>query len=121
VTIDLDPRYPPVNIAAIRTYVILNEHKLISKTRFHGHRARRDMILPLSKPLIGSDGRDVSEITVPNGTNIIISILGSNTDPELWGADAHEWKPDRWLSPPPKDVVEAHLPGIYSHLYVFNV
>lgn len=80
--------------------------------------ARKDMLLPLSKPVIGVDGREVREIMVPNGTQVIISILGSNTDTNLWGADAHEWKPERWLSPLPEKVVEAHMPGIYSHLYV---
>jgi cytochrome P450 len=76
------------------------------------------MMLPLSKPIIGSNGQDVTEIMVPNGTNIIISVRGSNTNPDLWGADAHEWKPERWLLPLPKAVIEAHMPGIYSHLCV---
>lgn len=56
------------------------------------------------------------EVIVPKGTNILLSILGSNTDPDLWGADASEWKPERWLSPFPDALGEAHLPGIYSNL-----
>ena len=32
--------------------------------------------------------------------------------------DALEWKPERWLSPLPQAVIDAHLPGVYSHLYV---
>ncbi len=79
-------------------------------------RARRDMILPLSKPVVNSDGIEVSEIHMKKGTNVVISILGANCDPDLWGPDSYEWKPERWLSPPPKAVEEAHMPGIYSHL-----
>ncbi|KXN82785.1 Cytochrome P450 3A16 [Leucoagaricus sp. SymC.cos] len=92
--------YSPVSFAATRT-------------------VRKDMVLPLSKPVVGSDGKEISEIVVPNGTNIIISILGSNTNPDLWGTDALEWKPERWLSPLPSSVTDAHIPGIYSHLMTF--
>ncbi|KXN88518.1 Cytochrome P450 3A5 [Leucoagaricus sp. SymC.cos] len=92
--------YPPINIAPIRT-------------------SRKDMMLPLSKPVVGANGKEVSEILVPSGTNIIISVLGSNTNPDLWGTDALEWKPERWLSPLPNAVAEAHTPGIYSHLMTF--
>jgi len=55
---------------------------------------------------------------VAKGTNIIVSAFGANCNPELWGADSYEWKPERWLSPLPEAVVEAHMPGIYSHLRV---
>jgi len=55
---------------------------------------------------------------VPKGTNIVISLLGSNTNPSLWGEDAAEWRPERWLSQLPEKVLEAHMPGIYSHLWV---
>ncbi|KAF9229902.1 hypothetical protein BU15DRAFT_57751, partial [Melanogaster broomeanus] len=37
----------------------------------------------------------------------------------VWGEDALEWKPDRWLKPLPLSVTEAHVPGIYSHLMTF--
>lgn len=92
--------YPPLNFALLRT-------------------ARKDMILPISKPVTGANGKQVTEIMIPNGTHIIPSILGSNTNPDLWGDDAHEWKPERWLSLLPESVVDAHIPGIYSHLMTF--
>ncbi|KAF9448713.1 cytochrome P450 [Macrolepiota fuliginosa MF-IS2] len=92
--------YPPINNTAART-------------------ARKDMALPLSKPVLGADGKEVTEIMVPEGTDVIVSVLGSNTNPDLWGADALEWKPERWLSPLPGAVGEAHMPGIYSHLMTF--
>ncbi|RDB26333.1 hypothetical protein Hypma_006808 [Hypsizygus marmoreus] len=80
---------------------------------------RQSVILPLSTPVKGIDGREMHEITLPSNTNIIISVLNSNRDPALWGPDSYEWKPERWLSPLPEALVNAHIPGIYSHLMTF--
>jgi cytochrome P450 len=74
-------------------------------------------VLPLSTPIKGLDGREMQEIVVPNNTNIIVSIISSNRDPTLWGPDSYEWKPERWLVPIRESVTEAHIPGVYSHLY----
>lgn len=74
------------------------------------------MILPLLTPVTTVDGRTLSEIHVPKDTKIFISIQHCNTDPETWGPDAAEWKPERWLSPLPDRVVQARVPGIYSHM-----
>jgi cytochrome P450 len=79
----------------------------------------QDVVLPLSSPVKGLDGKELHEIHVPKGTNITISILAANRNPDIWGPDAEEWKPDRWLAPLPESVINAHLPGIYSHLYAF--
>lgn len=79
-------------------------------------RTREDVVMPLSEPIRGLDGREISEITVPNNTNVIVSILGSNRNPAIWGPDSYEWKPERWLSPLPDTVTNAHIPGIYSNL-----
>ncbi|KAI0039847.1 hypothetical protein FA95DRAFT_1503644, partial [Auriscalpium vulgare] len=37
----------------------------------------------------------------------------------IWGPDAEEWKPERWLAPLPKTVEEARIPGIYSNTMTF--
>ena len=79
---------------------------------------RKDTILPLSTPITGVDGREMNEILIPNNTNIIISIYAANRNPEIWGSDSYDWKPERWLSPLPETVTKAHIPGVYSHLYV---
>ncbi|KAJ3847743.1 cytochrome P450 [Lentinula lateritia] len=81
--------------------------------------ARRDTMIPLLKPIIGLDGTEIHEVAALNGTRVIVSIYNSNRNPDLWGEDANEWKPERWLSPLPKALVEAHIPGVYSHLMTF--
>lgn len=60
----------------------------------------------------------VSEIAIPAGTEILVGIMACNRSKKIWGEDAGEWKPERWLSPLPASVEEAHLPGVYSNLYV---
>ncbi|KAF5342991.1 hypothetical protein D9758_013699 [Tetrapyrgos nigripes] len=78
--------------------------------------ALQDTVLPLSTPIAGIDGTLITELHVPKNTHIIISVLNSNRNPAIWGPDALEWKPERWLSPLPDELVEAHIPGVYSHL-----
>jgi len=80
---------------------------------------RKDIVLPLSKPIRGVDGKDISEIPIPNNTTIVVGIMASNRNPEIWGEDALEWKPERWLSPLPDSVAAARLPGIYSNMMTF--
>ncbi|KAF8183391.1 cytochrome P450 [Pholiota molesta] len=78
-----------------------------------------DTVLPLSTPVIGLDGKEIHEIAIPKNTEVVVGIMASNRNPEIWGPDAEEWKPERWMNPLPDSVVAAHLPGIYSHLLTF--
>jgi len=55
---------------------------------------------------------------VPKGTNVIVSILACNRNADVWGPDVYEWKPERWLKPLPYTVADAHVPGVYSNLWV---
>ncbi|PPQ88841.1 hypothetical protein CVT25_010440 [Psilocybe cyanescens] len=80
---------------------------------------RKDVVLSLSNPIRGLDGREMSEIAVPQNTTIIIGITACNRNPEIWGPDSFEWKPERWLKPLPDTVARAHLPGVYSNLMTF--
>lgn len=78
--------------------------------------ATQDTILPLHEPIRGTDGSLISEISVPKGTVAILNLLACNTNKALWGEDALEWKPERWLAPLPRAVDEARIPGVYSNL-----
>ncbi|KAF5360341.1 hypothetical protein D9756_005086 [Leucocoprinus leucothites] len=81
--------------------------------------ARKDMVLPFSKPIKTTTGASISEIIVPNGTTLFASFYGANANPDIWGDDAHEWKPERWLKPIPEKVAASHIPTIYSNLMTF--
>lgn len=84
-------------------------------------RTRKDTVLPISRPIQGLDGTQISEIVVPNNTSIVANTRQCNTDKELWGEDALRWKPERWLSPLPSTLTAARIPGIYSNMYAFSL
>lgn len=72
--------------------------------------------MPLSEPIHGLDGQVIKEIFVPKDTYVTIAIRACNRNKALWGEDALEWKPERWLSPLPETIANAHVPGVYSNL-----
>lgn len=78
------------------------------------------MVLPLHKPIIGNDGTEVREILVPKNTHVLLSLAGANQNRDSWGQDAYEWKPERWMSPLPDSVIEAHSPGVYANMSVLS-
>ncbi|KAJ3475173.1 hypothetical protein NLI96_g12014 [Meripilus lineatus] len=82
--------------------------------------AQKDIVMPLTWPIRGVDGKMIHEIFVPKGTNVFTSISASNQNKAIWGEDALKWKPERWLSPLPEAVSAAHIPGVYSNLMTFN-
>ena len=68
-------------------------------------------------PIKSADGKaDIREIPVKKGTEVVISIYNANRSKAVWGEDADEWKPERWLSSLPRAVEEARIPGVYAHL-----
>ena len=77
----------------------------------------KDTVLPLHWPIKCTDGKkEVKEIYLKKGTTVHINILGANLSKAIWGEDAEEWKPERWLKPLPKSVEECHAPGVYSQM-----
>ncbi|KAI0086796.1 cytochrome P450 [Irpex rosettiformis] len=81
--------------------------------------ARQDIVVPLAFPIRDVNGKEQQQIPITKGTMIVIGIQAANRQKEVWGNDADEWKPDRWLSPLPTSVIDAHIPGMYSHLMSF--
>ena len=64
----------------------------------------------------GTDGREFTEIVVPRGIVVLTYYQASNVNKALWGEDAREWKPERWLAPLPPGLEDARIPGVYAHL-----
>ena len=57
-------------------------------------------------------------VPIPKGTFVLLNLQGSNCNRELWGEDAYEWKPERWLNPLPAGLDDARIPGVYSNMFV---
>ena len=70
---------------------------------------------------MGLDGETIDHIYVRAGTLVVVGIAAVNRDPAIWGADADQWVPERWLRPLPETIVGAYLPGAYSHMFVFVI
>ncbi|KAL7278089.1 hypothetical protein ACG7TL_008059 [Trametes sanguinea] len=81
--------------------------------------ARADTVLPLSKPIQGKDGSMIESVPVPKGTLVFVAVQAINVCEDLWGPDARQWRPERWLEPLPESVTEAKIPGVYSNLMTF--
>ncbi|KAH9941830.1 cytochrome P450 [Epithele typhae] len=81
--------------------------------------ATQDTVIPFSAPVRTRDGREITEIAAPRGTIALMHYQASNTDAALWGPDAREWKPERWLAPLPAGLEDARIPGVYAHLMTF--
>ncbi|KAI0258946.1 cytochrome P450 [Gloeopeniophorella convolvens] len=80
---------------------------------------RADTVLQLSTPIYDTKGREVRELFIPDDTNVFCQIPNLNRDPLIWGPDAAEWKPERWLLPLPESVAEAKIQGVYSNTMTF--
>ncbi|TFK56441.1 cytochrome P450 [Heliocybe sulcata] len=59
--------------------------------------AKEADVIPLSKPIIGVDGKAISFIPIGAGQVIQVSLDGYNRLKDVWGDDAHEFRPERWL------------------------
>lgn len=58
----------------------------------------------------------IHEVIVPKNTMVVVGIRSCNRNKAIWGEDAAEWKPERWLESVPNAVKEAKVPGVYSNL-----
>ncbi|KAG1739086.1 cytochrome P450 [Suillus paluster] len=82
--------------------------------------------LPVHFPVRTRAGVETSTITMPQGSHAIISILAANRHKEIWGPDANEWIPERWLaeeqgrSAPTLGVKDGvRFPAVYSNMMTF--
>ncbi|GJJ11632.1 hypothetical protein Clacol_005868 [Clathrus columnatus] len=60
--------------------------------------AGKDDCIPLSYPVPTVNGEMISDIPVNRGERVIISILAYNRLKSIWGEDADEWRPERFLN-----------------------
>jgi cytochrome P450 len=58
---------------------------------------RSDDVLPLTEPVLCTDGKMRDKIAVNAGTFVVIDIASSNRRKDVWGDDAEYFVPERWL------------------------
>ncbi|KAJ3557679.1 hypothetical protein NM688_g1343 [Phlebia brevispora] len=90
--------------------------------RFHApvpmtHRvSEKDDFIPLEKPFTDRHGKVHDNIHVSKGSTMLLPIAVLNRSKELWGEDALEFKPERWLDPPE---AAKSIPGVWSDMLTF--
>ncbi|KAF8598885.1 cytochrome P450 [Ceratobasidium sp. AG-I] len=79
---------------------------------------QEDAILPLQFH-IDSPAGVISHIPIKKGTRIVISALVANRYERIWGENANEFLPERWVGKKLEEVVQpgGHLPGVYSSMH----
>lgn len=81
-------------------------------------KAAADDIIPLGTPIKTVDGQLVDRISIVKGQAIAIPMQTINKSKSIWGLDAHDFKPQRWLDeggvPETVKVVQG-----YRHLLTF--
>lgn len=71
--------------------------------------ATKDCMVPYMR------GDELTHVSIPSGTILFVGIAGSNRSESVWGEDAKEWKPERWLDDLKNECrTKERLPGIYS-------
>ncbi|KAF8992923.1 cytochrome P450 [Cyathus striatus] len=58
----------------------------------------QDDLVPLSRGIIQANGRTMDQVLLPGGTLIMIPIHTYNSTESIWGSDAWEFNPGRWIT-----------------------
>ncbi|KAG2756654.1 cytochrome P450 [Suillus brevipes Sb2] len=77
--------------------------------------ADSDDVIPLSHPIETKSGKIINEIPISKGQGITASICTYNRLQSLWGEDADEWNPNRFLD----EGREKGSLGVYANLMTF--
>ncbi|KAJ6562402.1 cytochrome P450 [Mycena capillaripes] len=95
---------------ALRLHPILSESPRV---------ALEDDILPLMNPIRTASGALIDKIPIPKGTALITSLHYTNVAKSIWGADAAEFKTERWLDGQDVPASAKEYPG-YHHTMIFS-
>ncbi|KAL0067429.1 hypothetical protein AAF712_005414 [Marasmius tenuissimus] len=78
-----------------------------------------DDCIPLSKSIKLTNGKEVREIPVSRGQKVVISIAGYNRSKDVFGEDAHIFRPERWLDDGESKKGGTSV-GVYANLLTFS-
>ncbi|KAJ7356883.1 cytochrome P450 [Mycena albidolilacea] len=94
-----DPSLDELNKYPVLNSIILETLRLHPAILENHHQAAETINVPLSAPI---PGRAASHLVIPKGTVLLIPVNVLQTDPEIWGDDAHLFRPERWIEPDAK-------------------
>ncbi|KAJ7224933.1 cytochrome P450 [Mycena haematopus] len=110
------PSLDALNALPYLDKVVREVMRVHSPVVFTNRMAMRDDVIPLGTPYTDTRGVQHDSIVVSKGQVIYVPVAALNRDTHIWGADAAEFKPNRWDAIP--DAANA-IPGVWSHLFSF--
>lgn len=96
-----------------RTSLPVSNRLILALTLTRASSSQAPFVLLLSSPVPSSnsthspDTPQVTALPIPANTTLYLSIQGVNRDPTIWGADADEFRPERWLGKEKEGVSKA--------------
>ncbi|VDB99467.1 unnamed protein product [Peniophora sp. CBMAI 1063] len=82
-----------------------------------GRLAGQDDVIPLASPITTKSGQEITSIPIRKGQAIDIHIAAYNRNPDVWGADANEWNPERFMNATKAGTTSV---GVYANLLNFS-
>ncbi|KAJ6590229.1 cytochrome P450 [Mycena sp. CBHHK59/15] len=90
--------------------------RIHSPVTFVWRQTKKDVVVPLTYPIRSTTtGEEMTQLLIKEGTAVYLGLSAANRSTAIWGADAAEFKPDRWLN----RTHESKLPGAYSGMMTF--
>ncbi|KAK0445349.1 cytochrome P450 [Desarmillaria tabescens] len=77
----------------------------------------QDDVLPLAEPITTSDGKLCAQVPISKGQVVMTSVYTYDRLPSVWGDDAEEWNPRRFLDG--RENKQTSL-GVYANLLTFS-
>ncbi|KAJ6582349.1 cytochrome P450 [Mycena capillaripes] len=91
--------------------------RIHSPVTFVWRQTLKDVMVPLTYPIRSTiTGEETRELLITRGTSVYLGLSAANRSTAIWGPDASEFKPERWLN---RSQTEMKLPGAYSGMMTF--
>ncbi|CAE6433484.1 unnamed protein product [Rhizoctonia solani] len=86
-----------------------------------GRTCQEDTVLPLDYPVDTPAGK-ITSLPVKKGARILMSSVYFNRNKAIWGEQAEEFMPERWIGHKVDEVTQAgsRIPGVYSSMMTFG-
>ncbi|KAJ7289232.1 cytochrome P450 [Mycena rebaudengoi] len=111
-----NPTMDELNTLVYLDCVVHETLRLHAPVPASGRIAMRDDVIPLSTPYTDVNGTVHESLRILKGQDIFLPIRELNRDPEIWGPDALEFKPERWEASTP---ITNSIPGVWGHMLTF--
>ncbi|KAF5368275.1 hypothetical protein D9615_010373 [Tricholomella constricta] len=101
--------------------------RLFTPVTFVWRQTIEDTVVPLQYPIRDeATGKVTNELLITKGTAVYLGLAAANRSTAIWGADAGEFRPERWMGKAGHDLASAtaegkgtRLPGLYSNMMTF--